>query len=260
MHVGASHALPDAGSILAGVGHGPRVSMHGSFEACKERGSNFCANVQGESSTGVHQNMAGLGELCHSNGTLLLVDTVCTLGGVPMFADDWGIDAIYSARRRSWARRQARSLLPPLLYILSPPWPPSLCMGHRLCAAPPGSVLPLQVQGCSSASGLWPCLLAASLQLCKSFVPGHDRLSASRTACGSVYAEGLFWRRPGAAPLFFSQRALEKLRGRKTKVGSYMLDLNLIGDYWGWYGSRFYHHTGLVSLWCALFHVAALLL
>jgi hypothetical protein len=30
-----------------------------------------------------------------------------------------------------------------------------------------------------------------------------------------------------------------------------MLDLNLIGDYWGWYGSRFYHHTGLVSLWCA---------
>ena len=26
------------------------------------------------------------------------------------------------------------------------------------------------------------------------------------------------------------------------------------GDYWGWYGSRFYHHTGLVSLWCGPLH------
>ena len=25
---------------------------------------------------------------------------VCTLGGVPMFADDWGIDAIYSGSQK----------------------------------------------------------------------------------------------------------------------------------------------------------------
>jgi cysteine sulfinate desulfinase/cysteine desulfurase-like protein len=56
--------------------------------------------LQGESSTGVHQNLAGLGELCHKNGTLLLVDTVCTLGGVPLFADEWGIDAIYSGSQK----------------------------------------------------------------------------------------------------------------------------------------------------------------
>ena len=43
--------------------------------------------AQGESSTGVHQSLAGLGELCKANGTLLLVDTVCSLGGVPLFAD-----------------------------------------------------------------------------------------------------------------------------------------------------------------------------
>lgn len=55
---------------------------------------------QGESSTGVHQNLAGLGELCRANGTLLLVDTVCTLGGVPLHADDWGIDAIYSGSQK----------------------------------------------------------------------------------------------------------------------------------------------------------------
>jgi alanine-glyoxylate transaminase/serine-glyoxylate transaminase/serine-pyruvate transaminase len=36
---------------------------------------------QGESSTGTHQNLSGLGELCKKNGTLLLVDTVCSLGG-----------------------------------------------------------------------------------------------------------------------------------------------------------------------------------
>ena len=56
--------------------------------------------VQGESSTGVHQNLAGLGELCRANGTLLLVDTVCTLGGVPMHADEWGVDAIYSGSQK----------------------------------------------------------------------------------------------------------------------------------------------------------------
>ena len=40
--------------------------------------------LQGESSTGTHQNLAGLGELCKKTGTLLLVDAVCSLGGVPV--------------------------------------------------------------------------------------------------------------------------------------------------------------------------------
>ena len=56
--------------------------------------------TQGESSTGVHQNLAGLGDLCRANGTLLLVDTVCSLGGVPMLADEWGVDAIYSGSQK----------------------------------------------------------------------------------------------------------------------------------------------------------------
>lgn len=42
------------------------------------------SRVQGESSTGTHQNLAGLGEVCKQTGTLLLVDTVCSLGGVPV--------------------------------------------------------------------------------------------------------------------------------------------------------------------------------
>lgn len=55
---------------------------------------------QGESSTGVHQSLAGVGEMCRKNGTLLLVDTVCSLGGVPMYADAWGVDAIYSGSQK----------------------------------------------------------------------------------------------------------------------------------------------------------------
>ena len=56
--------------------------------------------MQGESSTGIHQSLAGLGELCHKQGCLLLVDTVCSLGGVPFFADDWGVDCMYSGSQK----------------------------------------------------------------------------------------------------------------------------------------------------------------
>ncbi|KAF6263065.1 pyridoxal phosphate-dependent transferase [Scenedesmus sp. NREL 46B-D3] len=119
--------------------------------------------VQGESSTGTHQALGdGLGEACRAAGTLLVVDTVASLGGVPLFADKWGIDAIYS--------------------------------GSQKCLSGP----------------------------------------------------------PGAAPFFLSERALEKLRSRKTKPQTYNLDMNLIGDYWGWFGSRSYHHTGPVSTFYAM--------
>ena len=123
---------------------------------------------QGESSTGVHQALGGVGAACARHGTLLLVDTVCSLGGVPMFADKWGVDAIYS--------------------------------GSQKCLSAP----------------------------------------------------------PGGAPLFLSEKAMAKLKGRKTKVRSYYLDMNLVGDYWGWYGSRSYHHTGMVSMWYAMREALAL--
>lgn len=29
-----------------------------------------------------------------------------------------------------------------------------------------------------------------------------------------------------------SERAMQKLQGRKTKVASYYFDMNLVGDYW----------------------------
>lgn len=123
---------------------------------------------QGESSTGVQQALGGVGEMCAKNGTLLLVDTVCSLGGVPIFADKWAVDAIYS--------------------------------GSQKCLSAP----------------------------------------------------------PGGAPLFLGPRAMAKLQARKTKVRSYYLDMNLVGDYWGWYGKRSYHHTGMVSMWYAMREALAL--
>jgi alanine-glyoxylate transaminase/serine-glyoxylate transaminase/serine-pyruvate transaminase len=114
---------------------------------------------QGESSTGAHQSLVGLGELCQKNDALLLIDTVCTLGGVPFFADAWGIDYMYSGSQK--------------------------------------------------------CLSAA----------------------------------PGTAPLFMSKRAFDRLQERQSTVATYNLDLKLVGDYWGWFGRRWYHHTGPVSTW-----------
>ena len=65
---------------------------------------------------------AGLGDLCRKHGTLLAVDTVCTLGGVPLFADAWGIDAIYSGSQKCLsAPPGGRRLSHPNLTLLG--WP-----------------------------------------------------------------------------------------------------------------------------------------
>jgi hypothetical protein len=40
----------------------------------------------------------------------------------------------------------------------------------------------------------------------------------------------------GAAPFFMSERAIDKLRNRKTKPATYNLDLNLIGELYPLHG------------------------
>ena len=56
---------------------------------------------------------------------------------------------------------------------------------------------------------------------------------------------------PGLAPLTLSPRALEVVKGRKTKVQSWYLDLSMIADYWA-EGKRAYHHTAPISMVYAL--------
>ncbi|PSC74696.1 alanine-glyoxylate transaminase [Micractinium conductrix] len=127
--------------------------------------------TQGESSTGVRQPLEGVGAACRATGTLLLVDTVAALGGVPFYADEWQVDAVYT--------------------------------GSQKCLSGP----------------------------------------------------------PGAAPVMLSERAMAKLKGRKTKPISYNWDLNMVGNYWGWDGpgvARAYHHTGMTSMWYAMREALAL--
>jgi len=52
---------------------------------------------------------------------------------------------------------------------------------------------------------------------------------------------------PGLSPVSFSERALEKVRNRSSKVQSWFLDLNLVMGYWGGEGKRAYHHTAPIN-------------
>jgi alanine-glyoxylate transaminase/serine-glyoxylate transaminase/serine-pyruvate transaminase len=57
--------------------------------------------VHAETSTGAWQPVSEeLGQLCHECDTLLLVDTVTSLGGVTVDVDRWGIDAVYSGTQK----------------------------------------------------------------------------------------------------------------------------------------------------------------
>lgn len=58
------------------------------------------ALVHAETSTGAEQRLDGVGDLCHSYGALLLVDTVTSLGGLPLFLDEWGVDVAYSGSQK----------------------------------------------------------------------------------------------------------------------------------------------------------------
>ncbi len=131
-------------------------------EALKKEGKvKVVALVHAETSTGAHQPIDGLGALCHRHGALLVVDTVTSLGGVPVDVDGWEADAVYS--------------------------------GTQKCLSCP----------------------------------------------------------PGLAPLTLSQRALDAVKARKTKVQSWYLDAGMVADYWA-EGKRVYHHTAPISMVYAL--------
>ncbi len=52
---------------------------------------------------------------------------------------------------------------------------------------------------------------------------------------------------PGISPVSFNERALTKVKNRKTPVTSWFLDLNLVMGYWGDGAQRTYHHTAPVN-------------
>ncbi|MDX5334326.1 MAG: alanine--glyoxylate aminotransferase family protein [Gammaproteobacteria bacterium] len=64
---------------------------------------------------------------------------------------------------------------------------------------------------------------------------------------------------PGLSPVSFGERAVARIKGRKTKVQSWFLDLNLVMGYWGGGAKRAYHHTAPINTLYAL-HEALVLL
>ncbi|WP_407895195.1 alanine--glyoxylate aminotransferase family protein [Scytonema sp. NUACC26] len=58
------------------------------------------ALVHAETSTGARQPLEGVSDLCREFGCLLLIDTVTSLGGVPIFLDEWGVDLAYSCSQK----------------------------------------------------------------------------------------------------------------------------------------------------------------
>lgn len=57
---------------------------------------------------------------------------------------------------------------------------------------------------------------------------------------------------PGISPVSFSDRAVDVITSRKTRVQSWFLDTNLVMGYWGPNAKRAYHHTAPVNALYAL--------
>lgn len=58
------------------------------------------AFVHAETSTGVESDAAKLCAVAKKHGALSIVDTVTSLGGVPVRVDEWGADAVYSGSQK----------------------------------------------------------------------------------------------------------------------------------------------------------------
>ncbi|MBI2826960.1 MAG: alanine--glyoxylate aminotransferase family protein [Planctomycetia bacterium] len=62
---------------------------------------------------------------------------------------------------------------------------------------------------------------------------------------------------PGLAPISFSDRAMEVILARKTKVQSWYLDASMLAKYWG--EERVYHHTAPINMTYALYEALRLI-
>ncbi len=69
-------------------------------EAAMSQETKAVGIVHAETSTGVHQPVEELGEALRSSETLLVVDAVTSLGGMPVEVDQWGVDVCYSGAQK----------------------------------------------------------------------------------------------------------------------------------------------------------------
>jgi alanine-glyoxylate transaminase/serine-glyoxylate transaminase/serine-pyruvate transaminase len=79
---------------------GEAFSLEDFGAALEAHHPSLLAIVHAETSTGICQPLEGIGDLCRAHDALLLVDTVTSLGAVPLFLDDWKIDLAYSCSQK----------------------------------------------------------------------------------------------------------------------------------------------------------------
>jgi alanine-glyoxylate transaminase/serine-glyoxylate transaminase/serine-pyruvate transaminase len=100
------HRMMDMAGRYGGEVHrldkpwGEVFSLEEIREGMEEHRPAILALVHAETSTGARQPLDGVAELCQAFDCLLLVDTVTSLGGVPLFIDAWGVDAAYSGTQK----------------------------------------------------------------------------------------------------------------------------------------------------------------
>ena len=69
-------------------------------EQLNKKDYKIVAVVHAETSTGVKNPVAEIGELLKGTDTLYLVDAVTSLGGIEIQMDEWGIDVLYSGTQK----------------------------------------------------------------------------------------------------------------------------------------------------------------
>jgi alanine-glyoxylate transaminase / serine-glyoxylate transaminase / serine-pyruvate transaminase len=79
---------------------GQTFSLDELAEAMQTHKPRILALVHAETSTGARQPLEGVAELCAAHNCLLLLDTVTSMGGVPTYLDDWGVDLAYSCSQK----------------------------------------------------------------------------------------------------------------------------------------------------------------
>src|SRR5215207_697515 len=68
--------------------------------AVRRVGPKVVGIVHAETSTGAWQPVEEIARIAHEGGAMIAIDTVTSLGGVPVEIDAWGIDAIYSGTQK----------------------------------------------------------------------------------------------------------------------------------------------------------------
>lgn len=69
-------------------------------DALRAHPARVVAVVQAETSTGALQPLKEIADVVHEAHALLIADAVTSLGGVPLWVDEWGIDLCYSGTQK----------------------------------------------------------------------------------------------------------------------------------------------------------------